>query len=124
MINAIVGRQVFIINGGMKMEHRNIGKITGNSFGANANFQGDNATLTNIEQTTDLQSYLTELKQEIQTIPDTEILEDASMHYDMLIKYLEENKPTRVAKCLTALKGIVGSAASILAIASKLGITL
>lgn len=113
------------INGDGTMIHsRKIGDISDCSFKGNTNIQGDHVNQINISENTILQSALEELKQEIEAITDEEVIEDASMQYDMLLKYIEDSKPTRVQNCLTALKEIIGTTASILTIAVQLGIAL
>lgn len=103
---------------------RKIGNISDSNFSGNTNFQGDDVNQQIIQQTTVLQKALDNLKGEIASISDEDRKEYASMHYDMLLKYIEENEPSRVKRCLTALKGIVGTTSSLLTIASHLGIGL
>lgn len=125
LLNGIRHANIYVINGGENLiNSRKFGDISNSNFGPNSNFQGDGVTQTNIEQTTVLQTALDDLKVEIESISDEDNKDDASMYFEMLVKYIKESKPTRVEKCLTSLKGIVGTTASILTIASQLGISL
>lgn len=105
---------------------RKTGDIINSNFSDNANFQSDNVTQTQtkISQNTKLQIALEELDQQIKSISDHEIKEKASMYFDMLLKYIQENKQSKIERSLKSIKDIVGVTASILTIASQFGIAL
>ncbi len=114
-----------VMNGdGVMGGKRTVGDIKGNSFGSNTNIQGDYVSQSNIKQKTEIQSALNDLEQKIKLISDEKSKEDVSLYFDMLLKYIEENKPTKIEKCLTKIKEIIGVTASMLTIASKFGVTL
>lgn len=103
------------------MTDRSMGDITNSKFGDNANFQGDNISQTKIEQTRELQTALDGLKKEIEEkIHDEDDKLDADEQYEKLIKYIDENKPTKVRRCLDTLQGILGPTASIITIGAQL----
>lgn len=124
-INYIQNAEIYSVEGDVGMfDNRKIGDIQGNKFEGNANFQGDNLVQTNTETTEVLNNALEELKNEIDLLTDTDEKEDADMQYDLLLKYIDENKPSRIKKCLTALKDFVGTTASFLVVCSQLGIAV
>lgn len=118
-IQFIVGGDV-ILSG----EKNEIGQITGNRFGANTNIQSDNVIQSYVEQNDEIQKALEELEQEINSISDQEKKEDASMYFEMLLKFMEENKPSRAERCINKLDGILSSSASLIKIAGLIGLTL
>lgn len=116
---------IFYVNGDVLMDNsRVVGNITNSNFGSNANLQGDDVKQLNIEINNDLRKVLEELKGEINALENEEIKEDASMYYDMLIKYIDENKPSKIKRALSSLKDILSSSVSVLVIAAKFGIII
>ncbi len=123
-INEIRGTNVFIINGGLHMNDRSIGDIVNAKFGDNANLQGDDVKQINIESNHELDNALNNLIDEINEIKRDEDKDNANMHYEMLSKAIQDNKPSRIKTCLDTLKGIIGVTSSIMTIASEFGISI
>lgn len=101
-----------------------MGNVTGNSFGDNTNLQSDNNIQINIEESSEIKRALADLKAEIESIQTKADKEDAEMYYEMLQNYIEVNNQSRIENCLKKLKGLVGTAASLLTIASYFGVVL
>lgn len=101
-----------------------IGNLTGNSFGNNTSIQSEEVFQTNVEQSPKVQSALIELRKEIEAIQKEEERETAFMYYEMLQKSVEENKTSRIERCLKSIKNLVGVTTTLIKIATFFGLTL
>lgn len=115
LVEAGVSFNINFLNEGnifMQNNSRNIGNMTGNSFGDNVNFQGDDVTQTKVINN-EINNAIDELKREINTLLSSEYeKEDANLEVEKLIKAIDKKDKNRAIEVFGKLPEIIRTSAA------------
>ena len=123
LINTGLNISIFMGQGDVYVDNsRKVGNITGNTFGNNNNFLGDN--VNQISDSSVFESAYKDLLTEVNKITDEDIRDQAESNAELLKEAIDKNDTPKIEKFLRFLGGTLGVVQPLLLIAQLAGVPI